>query len=125
MEKQPYVLKILIPGCPCGLNRTLRMNGHKRNRVAKEWYSTVYYLTKDQRPKQPLKKFKVIIIRYAHRFLDYDGLVGSMKFIVDGLKHSKIIKDDSWSMTGRWDVSQEFRCEKDGQQTYLEIREEI
>ena len=121
---EKYILKIIVPGAPENLNAVIRMKRQQYNRVKKNWHQVIWALTVSHRPPTPLKKFKIRIIRYSARMLDFDGLVGSMKPLVDGLRHSRIIRDDSWPMTGPWDVSQEFRPEKEGKQVYLEVREE-
>lgn len=65
-------------------------------------------------PAAPLTKAKIRIVRHFYRTLDYDGLVGSMKPVVDALVSAGVIKDDSWTTLGVWDVTQEFRAKSAG-----------
>ena len=74
----------------------------------------IEYETKDKLPKKPLTKATLSILRHSHRTLDYDGLVGSMKPVVDALVSARILKDDSWNTLGKWNVSQKFRSKKEG-----------
>jgi len=99
------------------------MNRFKRDRLYKSIYGEVFYHTNGFRPKAPLSKCKITIVRHYYRFLDWDGCVGSMKPIIDGLIHAKIIKDDSYKVTGPWDVTQEFLGKKEGGRIYLRIDE--
>jgi hypothetical protein len=42
-----------------------------------------------------------------------------MKPLVDGLVHSRVIKDDTYKVTGPWDVTQEFLPKKEGGYVYI------
>lgn len=53
----------------------------------------------------PLEHYKLQLIRYSSKEPDYDGLVGSFKLVVDGLRYSNVIADDKLSNSGPWDVS--------------------
>lgn len=57
--------------------------------------------------------------------LDYDGLVGSMKPVVDALVTCGILKDDSYKVTGPWDVTQSFRPKKSGELLEVFVTEVI
>lgn len=46
--------------------------------------------------------------------LDFDGLVGSLKPVVDALVTAGVIEDDSWKHVGAWIVDQQFRPERQG-----------
>jgi len=76
----------------------------------------------DKKPIKPLEKAKIDIVRYSHRTLDYDGLVGSMKPVVDALVSCGVLKDDSWKVTGQWNVNQRFRPKKDGPLLEIMVR---
>lgn len=65
-------------------------------------------------PNAPLDRARLKITRYNYRMLDYDGLVGSLKPVVDGLTNAKIIKDDSWGVLGQWEVCQVFKPKSEG-----------
>jgi hypothetical protein len=67
-----------------------------------------------KKPNSPLPKASISIIRHSHRFLDYDGLVGSMKPVIDAFVKAGVLRDDGWDVTGRWFVDQRFRSKKYG-----------
>ena len=58
------------------------------------------------RPSNPLAKASLVLERHGLREPDYDGLVTSFKFVIDGLVHAGVIKDDKMSVIGipdyRW-----------------------
>lgn len=74
----------------------------------------IFGMVRGKLPATPLKKARITITRHFWRTLDYDGLVGSMKPIVDALVTAGVLVDDSWAVTGPWVVSQEHRLKKDG-----------
>lgn len=101
-----YKLEFFIPHLPPPVNVFMRLNRYERGRIFEEFYSYVYFAAKKQNPKMPLKKCKLTLVRFGTKFLDYDGLVGSFKPVVDGLTKSKIIIDDKFEVTGPWLVDQ-------------------
>jgi hypothetical protein len=66
------------------------------------------------KPNAPLEKANITLIRHSHRTLDYDGLVGSLKPVVDALVSCGVLSDDSWKVLGRWNVDQRFRPKAKG-----------
>jgi len=74
-----------------------------------------------QRPNKPLRKFKITVIRYYSRYLDFDNAVASVKPLIDGMKHAGVIKDDTFRMTGKWDVDQVLRPKRDGCMVHIKI----
>ena len=110
-----YFLQLQFIETPKSLNKTLRTHFHGRNSQHKSWQMKVHSETKWQKPPKPLEHARIKIIRNAHRMLDYDGLVGSMKPVVDALVRCGILKDDSYKVTGPWDVTQKFRPKTSGQ----------
>lgn len=109
-----YTLKIEIDSLPKSLNKKLRSHFHKNNKENNSWDRMIYFKVLKFKPPTPLIKCKIAIIRHSHRMLDYDGLVGSMKPVVDALVDSGIMIDDTWKVTGPWVVNQEFRPKKLG-----------
>ena len=101
----------------------MRTHYHKENKARQEWYNIVHLFTLGKRPSEPLYKAHITIVRHYYRFLDWDGCVASMKPIVDGMIHCGIIKDDSYKVTGPWDVTQEFLPKKDGGYVFIRIEE--
>lgn len=88
----------------------------QRDREAKQWanYVGATVLTEGKLPPAPLERARLTIVRHGHRMLDFDGVVGSCKPVVDALKTCGILKDDSWKVLGAWSVDQKFRPRADG-----------
>lgn len=116
-----YYIEMIIPGIPESYNKNLRKHFQQRRKANQYWYDLVKTIAGKNLPKSPLKKASIKIIRRHYRFLDWDGAVGSIKPIVDGLIHARIIKDDSYKITGPWDVTQEFRPKKEGGHIYVMV----
>lgn len=118
-----YCLAITVPGCPENLNTMLRMNWRVLAKKKKEWHEIIWYLCRGKQPPTPLEKFKLTFIRKSYRSLDFDGLVGSFKCLADGLILAKIIKNDTYAMSGAWDCSQEYVPKKKGQSIEIYVEE--
>jgi hypothetical protein len=65
-------------------------------------------------PRRLSRELAFSITRHSHRMLDFDGLVGSLKPVVDALVTAGILEDDSWKHLGAWHVDQKFRPERQG-----------
>lgn len=109
-----YILYLEIDSLPKSLNKKLRSNRFKNHRENKSWDLMIEVLCQGRKPKIALSRASISIVRHSHRFLDYDGLVGSMKPVVDALVTAKVLKDDTWNITGKWNVDQRFRSKKEG-----------
>jgi hypothetical protein len=120
-----YRLSLDIDHLPKALNKSLRTHYHQLNKEKKRWHELIILLTLRNRPASPLPKANLKITRHYYRSLDYDGLVGSLKPVVDGLIHAQIIKDDSWGVLGAWEVDQQFRPKKHGPLLEIEVTEVI
>ncbi len=118
-----YKLYLQLDQVPKSLNKKLRSNRFKNNRENLTWDLMIEYECKDKLPKYPLKKATISILRHSHRTLDYDGLVGSMKPVVDALVSCGVLKDDTWNILGKWNVSQKFRAKKEGQILEILVQE--
>lgn len=81
------------------------------------------YCSSGKLPKTPLTKARISIVRHYYRMLDYDGLVGSLKPVVDAFVSCGVLKDDSWNVLGPWNVSQVFRPKSEGPLLYIVIQE--
>lgn len=106
VTEKPYEICFRVPGQPETLNVMLRMNTFKRRKIKAEWEKMVWLLVRNQIPKEPLRKAFITFKLYRSRFMDWDGAVGSMKPIMDGIVKAGILKDDSYKITGPWDVTQ-------------------
>lgn len=120
-----YFLELEIPELPLSLNVVLRMHFHKRHQYYSRWYLMIQNLVQDRIPPTPLAKCTITFSRFSYRMLDYDGVVGSGKPLVDSLIRSAVIMDDSYSVTGPWKVTQEFRSKKLGPLIYLSVSGDV
>jgi hypothetical protein len=119
-----YKLFLQIDELPKSLNKGLRTNRFKYQRLNKQWdFMVACRVGEKGTPEKPLQKANITLIRHAHRTLDYDGLVGSMKPIVDALVTCGVLSDDSWAVTGRWNVDQKFRSKSEGPLLEILIQE--
>jgi hypothetical protein len=112
--KKKYKLFLQIPNLPKSLNKKLRSNRFALMRENRSFDMLLACECSAKKPKAPLERANITLIRHSHRTLDYDGLVGSMKPVVDALVSCGVLLDDSWRVLGRWNVDQRFRPKKDG-----------
>jgi hypothetical protein len=126
-----YHLSFIIEKCPEPQNKKNKRHWGARNAEAQEWAVLVQAALMwnnsevkfTHKPIEPLRKAQITIVRHSERMLDYDGLVGSMKPVVDALVKNGILADDSWPITGPWIVNQKFRAKKLGQLTQVIVEE--
>lgn len=118
-----YKIDLTFHSFPKSLNKALRTNRFKANAANKGWDMIVFGMVVRKRPPEPLKKARIRIVRHFYRTLDYDGLVGSMKPVVDALVSAGVLKSDSWEVLGVWDVTQEFRPKSQGPLLTVTIEE--
>ncbi len=118
-----YILDVQLHSLPDSLNKGLR--GHRMKYFAKnkKWDFLILGMVRNRLPPTPLKRARITIVRHFWRSLDYDGLVGSMKPIVDALVDAGVIVDDSYQVTGPWVVTQEFRPKKEGPLLTVRVEE--
>lgn len=119
-----YQLKLSFSQLPKSLNSKLRQHFHKLNKESHMWdFAVRQKLSPDNLPPKPLQKAKVKLTRHNYRFLDFDGLVGSMKPVIDAIVSSGVLLDDSWKVLGAWEVDQKFRPKAQGPLLEVEILE--
>lgn len=109
-----YKLYLQAELLPKSMNVKLRSHRFKNHKENKTWDMLIAVLVQGKLPNAPLSRASLSLVRYSHRTLDYDGLVGSMKPVVDALVTVGVLKDDSWNVLGKWNVDQRFRSKKDG-----------
>ena len=121
-ESGHYVLSLVIPWLPSSLNRMIRSHRFKNHHQNVVWDNYILGETQHKRPPQPITRARIRLVRHSYRMLAYDGLVGSMKPVVDAIVSARILKDDSWKTLGQWVVDQKFRHKKAGPllEIYLE-----
>lgn len=92
------MIEFTIPEVAPSLNRLLRMHWRTRRRLLKKWewaiFAEVYRLGGPIAVKQ-VGRVAVRITRRGRKTLDQDNLHGAAKIILDALKASKVIEDDS------------------------------
>lgn len=118
-----YVLELTIPFLPSSINQQLNTHYFKRSKKNNAWDRIVYLAVKNHLPPKPLTKAKITCRRYNWRALDFDGLVGSFKAPIDALQSAGVIKNDSWKVTGKWDVDQHFLPRKEKPYITIKIEE--
>ncbi len=109
-----YTLRLEFDQLPQSLNKALRSNWRKAHRINTAWDLMVRQKVAGRLPVVPLERARIQIVRHYYRTLDFDGLVGSLKPVVDGLVSCGVIKDDSWTTLGPWQVDQKFRPKSAG-----------
>jgi hypothetical protein len=109
-----YRLQLSIPEVPAALNTTLNLSRWGRRDKNRSWDARIAYDVHFIKPRVPLERAKITLVRHSYRMLDFDGVVGSMKPVVDALVTAGVLADDSWRITGPWIVDQKFRPKKDG-----------
>lgn len=121
---ETYKLRIELNVLPKSLNKKLRWGAKWSNVSENKAFDRMIYLSaRGNLPKEPLKKAKLRIVRHFYRTLDFDGLVGSLKPVVDALVTAGVLIDDSWKTLHTWDVDQVFRQKKDGPLLEVEVFE--
>lgn len=118
-----YNLHLEIPFLPKSLNKKLRRNRFVNDRENKSWDTYLWAKCQQGKPRAPLARAQITLVRHSHRSLDFDGLVGSLKPVVDALVTAGILSDDSWKVLGAWTVDQKFRPKKAGPLLEIFIQE--
>lgn len=86
-------------------NQLLGQHWTKRKKNADTYKTLVHYLVAKHKPENLLTSVKLSITIYKSKLCDYDGAVSTLKPVIDGLK-GLILLDDSYDVTGPWDVRQ-------------------
>jgi len=88
-----------IPRVPSSPNYLRGKHWRVRWRESKLWNEEVFIAilqTKPRRlPLEPIERAKVIINRQSRGELDPDNLVGCVKPVIDALRYSNVLLDDS------------------------------
>lgn len=106
----PFKLEFWLSGVPSPMNQVLKWHWAKRQKYYDQWHAAIARtIGLAAKPKSPLTSVQLTFERHAYRTLDFDGCVASMKPLADGLVHLGVLKNDTWAITGKWDVDQTFR----------------
>jgi hypothetical protein len=84
-----------IPRVPSSPNYLRGKHWRVRHRETQIWKEEVYFAVRGMRPEKPYPKAKVTIDRRSLRKLDEDNLYGAIKPVLDALRYSHILLDDS------------------------------
>lgn len=118
-----YTLTLEIKGLPKSTNQLLGSSWGKKKDNAVLWKKIVKDYVRGKEPPEPLTRVKLSLVRCNYRTLDYDGCVASMKPVVDGLVEAGVLQNDTWKITGKWDVDQEFRPKELGGMIRIRVEE--
>lgn len=119
MKKQ-YVLELKIDTLPSNqMNSRKSWRGNHKEGL--HWDSLIHFHTIGKRPKQPLRRAKLTLVRHSARSLDWDNLAATWKHPVDALVTCGILSDDAWSVIGLPTIDQVKAPMKAG---YVTIRVE-
>ncbi len=119
-----YKLFLQIDQLPKSLNKGLRTHRFAYQRANKMWDLHIQAHARLKGiPRKPLERANITLVRHFWRTLDYDGLVGSMKPVVDALVTCGVLSDDTWAVTGQWNVTQKFRPKAQGPLLEILIQE--
>lgn len=108
------VVEFELDVLPKSLNSKLRTNRFKLHSENKKFDFIIANILHNVIPLEPYKKAHISVIRYSYRMLDFDGLVGSLKPVIDAIVSCGLIVDDSWKVLGPWSVDQKFRPKSQG-----------
>ena len=95
------MIKLEIKDLPKMPNMVLRKHWTVIKKESDKWHRLVKLFLRHHVPKEPFKKAKLTLTRHSTREPDYDGLVGSFKWVVDGLVKAGVIIDDKYSVIGQ------------------------
>jgi Holliday junction resolvase RusA-like endonuclease len=96
-----------------------RTNVREYQEEKQKWAWIVKAATMKKKPSKPLTGVRVILTYFFKDDIDRDPDNYSGKFILDGLKHAGIIKDDNFKVI-KLELDGKFKCGK--KQTMIEIK---
>lgn len=104
-----YRIEFELPGLPGMTNRASGASNHWR-RIHSErsaWRDTVACYSHAKRPKKPLARAHLTLIRFSFVCPDPDGLVSGFKAVIDGLVAGGVLVNDKFTNIGmpiyRWE----------------------
>jgi len=101
MRVSKYKLRFEVNQLPPTQNAQLRGGWRTKHGNAKKWKKLVWDATIDkQKPRDPIKKARLVLTRFSSVRGDYDGRVASFKPVVDGIVECKILAGDTEDIIG-------------------------
>jgi hypothetical protein len=123
-ETKPYFLRFEEPCLPNTTNSMTSFSWYKKHKEQKKWAGIVnFHVIQRGRPKAPLKRARLTLVRHSFVEPDYDGLVSSFKWLIDGLVKAGVIENDKSSNIGQ--PSYSWAKAKRGQGKIVVVVEEI
>lgn len=89
-----YRLELTLEGLPKPTNQMQRTHWTTQKAEKDLWVSQVRVKTVLQKPPKPLENARLTLTRHSAVCPDFDGLVSSFKYVMDGLVHAGVLKDD-------------------------------
>ena len=120
-----YQITLNIETLPKSLNKAFGAGRWGRSKQNKMFDLMIASMLRGSLPAKPLQKAHISLTRHFYRTLDYDGLVGSLKPVVDALVTAGLLIDDNWKVLGVWDCDQKFRAKKLGPLLVVKVTQVI
>lgn len=90
----PYVLEFTIQGLPPTQNASSRGRLRDRIQMKQDWKLRVWAELQGKKPRRPLPRAKLTLVRGSRTRPDFDGLTSSFKVIIDALRQQGVLLDD-------------------------------
>ncbi len=111
-----------IPDTPKMPNELLRKHWSIITHEKNKWHRLVNLFLRHNKPPKPASMARITLTRYSTKEPDFDGLVGSFKYVIDALVKCGVIIDDKYSVIGestyKWN-----KCKQKEQR--IEVRIEL
>lgn len=95
-----YTLKFTIAELPKPINRLGGKHWAQMKRYRDYWHQLVAAAVCGKKPREPLRRAKLTLVRYSSVAPDFDNLAGSWKPVIDGLQYCGVIENDSMAHIG-------------------------
>lgn len=106
-----YRLEFTLSTIPLTFNQLISKGWRARfgnfSKIKKE----IHLLTLKTKPKKPLNKARVKLVRYSPGTLDRDNSFATFKPILDGLVECGVLVDDGFEMVNRIEIIQ-VKCKQ-------------
>lgn len=109
-----YEIEFTLPGLPKVVNATAGHHYRRKHAEMSTWVDRVALAVARHKPKAPLAKAYLKLIRHSYVCPDPDGLVSGFKYVVDGLVKNGVLVDDKMSVIGMPDYRWEKAHQKKG-----------
>jgi Holliday junction resolvase RusA-like endonuclease len=107
-KKKKYQFEFSIPELPPTINVIGRSHWAVKAKNARKWKDSVAHAVRHHRPREPLQRAHLTLIRYSSVRPDFDNLCSSWKNVIDSLIESEIIINDNHATIGQPDYLWEF-----------------